>query len=183
MMKRYALAVLVCLFFASTSFAQQGAADAPASKEDIEKYLDTMRTRDMMKSTLAAVAKQTHQMTHAQLEKQPNLPPDFEARMDKVMDDMIKDLPIDELIQAMIPAYQKHLTKGDVDALTAFYSSPTGQKVLKETPAMTADAMQAASGIVQKMMAKMQDRLQSEIAQVQKESDGNSKPQPQSTPN
>jgi hypothetical protein len=180
-MKRFAFAALACLLFASISFAQQSTGDTPASKEDIEKYLETMHTRDMMKSTLAAVAKQTHQMAHAQLEKQPNLPPDFEARMDKMMDDMIKDLPIDELIQAMVPAYQKHLTKGDVDALTAFYSSPTGQKVLKETSAMTADAMQAASGIVQKMMAKMQDRLQSEIAQVQKENDGSSKRQ--STPN
>jgi hypothetical protein len=182
-MKRFAFAVLVCLLFTSISFAQQSAADAPASKQDIEKYLDTMHARDMMKSTMAAMTKQMHQMTHAQLEKQPNLPPDFEARMDKMMDDMIKDFPVDELIQAMVPAYQKHLTKGDVDALTAFYSSPTGQKVLKEMPAMTADAMQAASGIIQKMMAQMQDRVQSEMAQAQKESDGNSKPQLQSTPN
>jgi uncharacterized protein len=183
MMKRFALAVFACLLFASISFAQQSAADAPASKEDIEKYLDTMHARDLMRSTLDAMTKQMHQMTHAQLEKQSNLPPDFEARMDKMMDDMMKDMPIDELIQAMIPSYQKHLTKGDVDALTAFYSSPTGQKILKEMPAMTADAMQAASGVVQKMMAKMQDRLQSEIAQVQKGGNGNSKPQPQSTPN
>jgi len=182
-MKRCALAVLACLLFASISFAQQSAADAPASKEDIEKYLDTMHTRDMMKSTMDLMAKQMHQMTHAQLEKQTNLPPDFEARMDKITDDMLKDFPIDELIQAMVPAYQRHLTKGDVDSLTVFYSSPTGQKVLKEMPAMTADAMQSASGIIQKMMAKMQDRLQSEIAQVQKDGDGNSKPQAQSTPN
>ena len=81
----------------------------------------------------------------------------------------------------MIPASQEHLTKGDIDALTAFYSTPTGQKILKETPAVTADAMQAASGIIHKMEAKMQERVQSEIAQVQKESDGNSKQQ--STPN
>ena len=182
-MKRCAFAIFVCLFFASISFAQQNAADARASKEDIEKYLDTMHARDLAMFTMNAMTKQMHQMIHSQLEKQPNLPPDFEARMDKTMDDMIKDFPIDEMIQAMVPAYQRHLTKGDVDALTAFYSTPTGQKVLKEMPAMTADAMQSASGVIQKMMAKMQDRLQSEMAQVQKESDGNSKPQPQSAPN
>jgi hypothetical protein len=175
-MKRCAFAILVCLFCASISFAQQGAADAQASKEDIEKYLDTMHARDLAMSTMNAMTKQMHQMIHAQLEKQPNLPPDFEARLDKTMDDMIKDFPIDEMIQAMVPAYQRHLTEGDVDALTALYSTPTGQKVLKEMPAMTADAMRSASGVIQKMMAKMQDRLQSEMAQVQKESDGNSKP-------
>lgn len=101
--------------------------------------------------------------------------------MDQSMDDMIKEFPVDEMMQAMVPAYQRHLTKGDVEALTAFYSTPTGQKVLKEMPAMTADAMQSASGVIQKMMAKMQERLQSEMAELQKESEGNSKPQ--SSPN
>ncbi len=99
------------------------------------------------------------------------------------MDDTFTDLPVDELIDAMIPAYQKHLTKGDVEALIAFYSSPTGQKYLKELPAIQADSMQATSGVIQKMMAKMEDRLQSEIAQAHKANDGNSKPQPQTTPN
>jgi hypothetical protein len=182
-MKRCAFAVLACLLFASISFAQQSAADAPASRDDIQKYLDAMHYPELMKSTLDAMSKQMHQMTHAQLEKQPNLPAGFEARVDKMMDDMIKDFPIDDLIQAMIPSYQKHLTKSEVDALTAFYSAPTGQKILKEMPAMSADAMQAASGVMQKMMAKMQDRLQSELAQALKDADGNSKPQPQSTPN
>jgi hypothetical protein len=182
-MKRCSLAVLACLLFTSISFAQKSAADAAASKEDIQKYLDAMHYPDLMRSTLDAMTKQMHQMTHAQLEKQPNLPPDFEARMDKIMDDMMKDFPIDDLLQAMIPAFQKHLTKGEVDALTAFYSAPTGQKILKEMPSMTTDAMQAASGIMQKMMAKMQDRLQNELAQAVKGTDANSKPQAQSTPN
>jgi hypothetical protein len=182
-MKRFALGILVSLLLASISFAQQSPADAPASKEDIEKYLDTMHARDLMKSTLDAVTKQMHQMIHEETKKQPNLPADFEARMDKMMDDMFKNFPTDDLLQAMIPAYQKHLTKGDVDSLTAFYSTPTGQKILKEMPAMTAEAMQASSGILQKMIAQAQDRVQTEIAQMQKETEGNSAKQPQSTPN
>ena len=109
-----------------------------------------MHARDLMKSTMEAMTKQMHQITHAQLEKQPKFAADFEARMDKMMDDMVKDLPVDDLIQAMIPSYEKHLTKGDVDALTAFYSSPTGQKILKELPAIQADSMQSASGVIQK---------------------------------
>jgi hypothetical protein len=103
--------------------------------------------------------------------------------MDKTTDDMFRDLPIEELVQAMIPAYQKYLSKSDVDALVAFYTTPTGQKILKEMPLVSAEAMQSASGIVQKMMARAQERVQSEMAQVQKGNDGNSKPQPQSTPN
>jgi hypothetical protein len=111
------------------------------------------------------------------------LPADSEARLNKMMDDMVKDLPIDELLQAMVPVYQKHFTKEDVDALTTFYSTPSGQRILKEMPVVTAESMQASMGIIQKMMAKVQERMQSEIAELQKENDGNSKPQPQSAPN
>jgi hypothetical protein len=182
-MKRFALAILLSALCASVSLAQQNPSDAPASKEEIEKYLDTMHARDLMKSTLDAVTKQMHQMIHDELKKQPNLPADFEARMGKMMDDMFKNFPTEDLLQAMIPAYQKHLTKGDVDALTAFYSTPTGQKILKEMPAMTAEAMQASSGVIQKMMAQAQERVQSEIAQMQKENEGDSGKQSQPTPN
>jgi len=171
-MKRPALVLLACLLFASISFAQQSDADAPASKADIERYLGITHTRDLMKGMVTSVSTQMHKMVHEQLEKQPNLPPDTEARMDKLMDDYWKDFPIDDLLNAMIPVYQKHLTKGDVDALTAFYSAPTGQKMLKEMPAMMSESMQAASGIIQKMMAKTMERVNDEIAQVQKTNDG-----------
>lgn len=178
-MKRSILVFGVFLLFASPNFAQQSAADAPASKEDIQRYLDTMHVRDMMTTVMDSMTKSMHQMVHQMVEKQPNLPADFELRVTKMTDDMLKDLPIDELLDAMVPVYEKHLTKGDVDALIAFYSGPTGQKILKEMPAMTSEAMQAASGVTQKMMTKMMERVQTEIAQMQKEQEGSStKPNP-----
>jgi hypothetical protein len=45
------------------------------------------------------------------------------------MDNMTKQIPYDEMMPATGPAYQKHFTKGDMDALVAFYSVPTGQKL------------------------------------------------------
>jgi len=173
-MKRIALTVAFCLAFAAAGFAQQNPADAPASKEDVEKFLDALHTRDLMKSTMEAMKTQMHQMVHQQLKSQQNLPADFEVRMDKMMDGMIADLPLDELIDAMIPVYQKHFTKGDMDTMVAFYSTPTGQKYVKELPALTTEAMQAASGITQKVMAKMMDRVKEEIAQAQKADQPNS---------
>lgn len=171
-MKRPALVLLACLFFASISFAQQNDADAPASKADIERYLDTTHARDMTKNIMASMVTQTQKMIHDQLAKQPNLPPDVEARIDKTMNDYWRDVPVDDIIDAMIPVYQKRFTKGDVDTLTAFYSGPTGQKVLKEMPAIMSESMQASSGIVQKMMAKVMERVNDEIAQVQKSDNG-----------
>lgn len=174
-MKRTILALVVCLLLGSAGFAQQNAADAPASKEDVQRYLDAMHIRDTLKSTLDLMTKQMHKMVHDMVQKQQGLPSDFEARMEKTTDDMFRDFPVDEYLDAVAPVYEKHLTKGDVDALVTFYSSPTGQKVLKEMPSMMAEAMQAATPIVQKMMAKAVERVQTEIAQAQKADDGTTK--------
>jgi hypothetical protein len=182
-MKRPVLALLACLLFASISFAQQTDANAPASKADIERYLDVMHSRQMMKDMMEVMAVQMHKMVHEQILKQPNLPPDAEERLNKLTDGVYKEMPIDELIDVMIPVYQKHLTKGDVDGLVAFYSSPTGEKMLKEMPAIMSESMQAASGVMQDMMAKMTQRVNDEIAQMQKPDDTKSTKQSPATPN
>jgi uncharacterized protein len=182
-MKRPVLVVLACLLFASVSFAQQDDANAPASKADVERYLDAIHTRDMAKSMMEVMTVQMHKMIHEMVEKEPNLPPDAEERMNKLIGNVYKDMPIDEMLDAMIPVYQKHFTKGDIDALVAFYSTPTGEKMVKEMPAIMSESMQAASGVMQEMMAKMTQRVNDEIAQMQKADDGKSnKPSP-ATPN
>jgi hypothetical protein len=182
-MKRLALGLLAVLLFASISFAQQSAADEPASKEDIQRYLDAVHSREMMQNMLSAMTKQMHQMTHDQVLKEKNLPPDFEARLDKMTDDLFKDFPYEAIRQAMVPVYQKHFTKGEIDALVAFYTTPTGQKILKEMPQVVAESLQASSGIVQKMMADAQSRLRSEIAQARKQNDENPKNEAQPVSN
>jgi hypothetical protein len=174
-MKRTVLALLACLLLGSVSFAGQNPADAPASKADVQRYLDAMHIRDTLRSTMEVMTKQMHKMIHDMVAKQKGLPSDFEARMEKTTDDMFKDFPIDEYLEAVAPVYEKHLSKGDVDALVAFYSSPTGQKFIKELPAIQADAMQAATPIFQKMMTKAMERVQTEMAQAQKADDGTSK--------
>ncbi len=55
---------------------------------------------------------------------------------------------VDELIDAVIPVYQNHLTHADVRSLIEFYSSESGQKYLKELPAMSAESMQAVQPLI-----------------------------------
>jgi hypothetical protein len=179
-MNRLFIVMAACLGLAAAGAAQQTAADAPASKEDVQKYLEVMHSRDMMTKIMEAMAKPMHQMMHEQyLKDKDRLPPDFEERMSKMMDDTFKSFPWDEMLESMVPVYQKHLTKGDVDNLVAFYSSPTGQKLIKELPAISAEAMQAMMPLMQKQIDSMNQRMQREIAQMLK----NSEPKPsQKTP-
>jgi uncharacterized protein len=166
------LALFVGLLVTPVSFAQQNSADAPASQEDIERYFEVMHSRDLMKSMLETMKKQVREMVHAQASKLPNLPPDFEEKENRLLDRMWQDFPVDEMLRATIPVYERHFTKGDIDGLVEFYSSPRGQKLLKELPSVTAESMQASQAIVQKMVAKELERVRDDISQAQKSTGG-----------
>jgi hypothetical protein len=125
----------------------------------------------MMKQVMEVMTKQVHQVVHEQISRdRDKLPPDFETRMVKMTEEMVKSLPVDEMLDAMIPVFQKHWTKGDVDVMLAFYSTPTGQKMLRDLPSTMGEAMQAVQPIIQKQMNGMLERVQQEVAQTLKES-------------
>jgi hypothetical protein len=170
-MKRCALYLLVSLLLASVSPAQQNAADAPASKEDIERHLQTVQARDLIKARLKATTKELHKIIHNLVKNQPDLWADLASRMDNLSDGAIAELSDNKLAHTKIPAYQRHLAEGDIDASVTLYSSPTGQRISKELPTIQAEAMQAASGTMQRMMEKAVGRLQEEVAQAQKAGD------------
>jgi hypothetical protein len=92
----------------------------------------------------------------------------------------MKAFPWDEMLQAMVPVYQKHLSKGDIEAIVAFYSTPTGQKLLREMPAMMGEAIQAMTPLLRKQMDAMTEHVQQEIAQMKNNSKG---AKSQTTPN
>jgi|SRR5580704_1702921 hypothetical protein len=178
-MKRLALLLIACLLLGSVSFAQQNPADAPASKEDVERYLTIMCTRDMMKTMMDNMSSHVRQRLKERLEKQASVSPEEEDRAIKMEADIFENLPIDEIINAMIPIYQRHLTKGDIEGLVAFYSTPTGQKLLKELPEISKEGMQVAIPIAQKLVRDAERRVDEELAQMQKESDSHKKNQTQ----
>src|SRR5260370_7853545 len=102
-----------------------------------------MHSRDMMKQIGAEMSDPMHKMVHEKfLKNQDKLPADFEAQMNRMMDEMLQGFPWDQYIDATMPIYQKHFTKGDLAALTTFYSSPTRQKVLLEIPPLMPDSLQ-----------------------------------------
>jgi hypothetical protein len=170
--KRFILATIILLCTSSIGFAQQDPANSPATKEDVQKYLEIMHSREMMTKMIDAMTKPMHQMMHEQYEKNKDkLPGDFETRMNKLMDDTMKNFPWDEILDSMVPVYQKHFTKGDVDHLVAFYSTPTGQKVLRELPAITAESMQLMLPIMQQKIEAMTRDLQQQVAEMIKQSE------------
>jgi hypothetical protein len=170
-MKRALIAVSLFLVFGWNGLAQQADVDAPATKEDVQKYLDVMHSHDLM-TLVGAMSKPLHQMVHEDyLKNKDKLPPDFETRMNQMMDDMLKGMPFDEMMQAMVPTYQKHFTKGELNALTVFYGSPTGQKILREMPSIMAEGMESMMPIMRRNMERITQRMHQQTAEMLKQSD------------
>jgi uncharacterized protein len=153
---------IVLLLFVSIGWAQQApSSDEPAGKEDILKLFDAMHLRDQMKLVMNQVSAQMKSMSHDQLRKrEPQITDEEIAKLDAQSDELLKGMPIDGMLDDMIPVYQKHLSRSDVDAMVGFYSSPTGRKILKEMPAMTAEGMQAIQPRLRKMMDEAMDKME-----------------------
>lgn len=52
-----------------------------------------------------------------------------------------KELKTDDLIDLMVPVYEKHFSDRELDALIGFYSTPTGQKIVETTPLISSECM------------------------------------------
>lgn len=167
-MRRVFLSVLIFASLTCTVFAQSDSA-APASKADVQRLFDAMHTRQMIHQTTASMSQPMHQMVHEQCQRDADkMPPDCEQRLTAVMDSMTANMPWDEIIDAMIPAYQKHFTKGDIDAFVAFYNSPAGQKLLNEMPAIMTESMQDMMPIMRRYMETVQAQVQAQAADMAK---------------
>jgi uncharacterized protein len=143
MKSRLLLFVLVLTMCAGAQTTVSIAPDA-ASKEDVKKLFDVMASREQISQMMQQLFAQMRNLNREQIKKRrPEVTERDLARMDRESEDLLKNFPLDEMLRDMIPVYQRHFTKSEIDALTAFYGSPAGQKFLHEMPAVTAETMQA----------------------------------------
>lgn len=179
-------AVLVLLLFSVCSFAQQPASPA-ASAQDIQRLLDAMHLKqqlaDMQGAILAQYKPMVEKMTAERLK---DLTPEQRQRFQEVMTDMLAEslraYSTEEMIADVIPIYQKHLGKGDVEATIAFYSSPSGQNFLKSQPKIMAEFMGQVMPKIQERVQvatqNMQERLSALIAEAHSGHQHDSQPAP-----
>ena len=172
-MKRLFSLILILAFCLPCALAQSTADDTPATKEDVERLFATLHLRDQMRQVMDLSMKQSSQAARDALKKKiPDLTQKDMDRIDAMMDRVMKSVDMNGMLDDMIPVYQRHLSKVDVSAMEAFYETPTGQKMLREQPAMMAEAMKAVQPRVEKMMASIMD----EAEKAAKEAAAESKP-------
>ena len=92
----------------------------------MQRYLETMHMRETMQATMDQVAAGMDEVMHERLKDQ-NLPPELEGKFAKITADALHSISIDDLLKAIEPVIQKNYTQGELKALIAFYSTPTGR--------------------------------------------------------
>ncbi len=56
--------------------------------------------------------------------------------------DVMVSMDMKDLMNNIIPVYQKNLSEVDIQAILAFYKTPSGQKLLASQPAIMQESMQ-----------------------------------------
>jgi hypothetical protein len=171
-MKRLLGLIVSVMVLVSAGWAQNappGSGDAPASKEDIEQLFATNHIRDRVHTQMEAAATQIRKAMHDTMRKKyPDATSKDFDRLDSFFDQVLKDYDFEAIVDEMIPAYQRHLTKADVAAMLAFYNTPTGQKVIKEMPLIMSEATQAAGPRMEKALSEIADQADKMITDAQK---------------
>lgn len=79
---------------------------------------------------------------------------------EKFWADFMKEVHTDELVDLIVPVYDRNLTQGDVTELIHFYESPTGKKFVSVLPKITQESMGVGEkwgrDLAMKVMAKLQ---------------------------
>jgi hypothetical protein len=179
--------LLLVLLAVSPAFAQQTvaeaaaqsraaaearkAAPAPPTREDVLKLFDLLQITKTMDAVINATKQQSMEIAEQMIrERMPNITAEqkkqFTGMVDDVMRQSLGGEAIQEMLAATIPVYQRHLTKSDLDAMVAFYSSPVGQKILHEQPAMVQESMVASAGIQQRIARSMFQKIDERVAKM-----------------
>jgi len=75
-------------------------------------------------------------------------------------DDFLKEVKPEDLVNMVIPVYDRNFTDEEIDGMLAFYSSAVGQKVLSKLPVVLQESMQVGQAWGQELSKKILQRLQ-----------------------
>jgi len=134
------------------------------------KFLEVTQARDRILQMFDGMGKQARLgADQAFKEEVPDATPEQIARVEQIADTLFREFSPDEMIDALVLIYQKHLSKSDLDAILVFYASPAGQKVLKEMPAILAESMEVGGEIGRKKMGAINQKIEQQMADMIRE--------------
>ena len=117
---------------AQVAWAQSGGeeqAEETEFQKDIRKLMELTGSKDIGMQVI-------EQMIGMFKQSYPHVPGEF-------WDEFLDAVDPDELVNLVIPIYERHLTHEDVQILIEFYSTPTGRKLIAAQPKIVEESMLA----------------------------------------
>ncbi len=97
---------------------------SPEKKEKILKFIEVFGTRDTMKMNFDQIL--------------ASMPPQDSEKLKGAFN-------IDEVIQALVPLYDKYFTSEDLDGFIQFYSSTNGKKLVQNIPLIMKESIEVSA--------------------------------------
>lgn len=139
---KHALAICVLILAGSMVAAAQTPAQNPtvqaSPQTDAERAAKRADIRKLIELTGAAniSADALQKMIEPLKASYPQVPEEF-------WNTFVHEVHSDELVDLVIPIYDKYYTHGEIQELMQFYQSPVGQKTIKVLPKLSAEAIDA----------------------------------------
>jgi hypothetical protein len=193
-MKRFGIAVLAALLVASagrsvlaqatehtTEMALNKVApeDQP-TQEQLTRLFEVMRLRQQMESMMKSMTSMMQQQISQQIRSMASSLPNggavsaqqqqqqLDRLLNKYTERVVSLYPVSEMVDDMLGLYRRHLSREDVDAFIAFYSSPAGQHLLDAQPAIMQEYLPLVSQRMQTRSKTLTDEMMKDMDQLSK---------------
>ncbi len=169
MKKLFTLLAVIYAFVTPVFPADNNDKDKEKRYADIRKMMEASRATkmfDQMKDGIKANALKMIQNTETKLEDlemTDEVKKLYDEFAEKSIDRAMKLVNMEELINDMVPCYDKYVSNEDIKTITAFYETPAGKRFLDAAPKITMDYMAI-------MMDKMGGRMKQMQAEIEKSS-------------
>lgn len=140
---------------------QTSAADRP-SREDVLKMFAAMHVQKQMEQMMTLMNAQVKRQLQASMKQGTALSAEDQAKLDASSGGAMNVYPVSEMMDDMVPIYQRHMSKTDVEAIVAFYGTPAGEHLLEESPKMMKETMAT-------IMPKANARVQAYVEKTMKD--------------
>src|SRR5512146_1005111 len=151
-MKLRIVVLLTVVLMCTPVFAQSSSASTNAKHQKIVTLVKMTGTPTVM---VDAIRQQIH-LAKKTLPLPPKAQDDFET-------EFLNEIKVDDLVELMVPAYDKYYTEGEIDQLIAFYKSPLGQKLVSSLPTMTEETSKAAGALGAEIGARVGQKIEAKL--------------------
>jgi hypothetical protein len=144
MIKKAFCALALLLFLGKLGYSQQSS----TYKQTLVKMMEVSGSAQTFKASIEGMVKIFKT-------QKPDVPQEVWTEFENTF---VKSASL-ELVDLLLPVYQKHMTEADMKNLIIFYETPTGKRFAEKSPLIMQDSMQIGQEWGTKLGLELAERL------------------------